>query len=69
MSCLCPQIRGLVSSPEAGRGRPGMQARLEALRPAVAAACRALCGLKATYVFIHLGRFCEAGRKLGVAEF
>lgn len=43
---VCVQIRGLVSSAEAQRDRANVHAQLEALRPKVAAACRALGGLQ-----------------------
>ncbi|CAH0731161.1 unnamed protein product, partial [Brenthis ino] len=43
---VCDEIRGLVVA--APRGAPALAARLEALRPALAAACRALRGLTAT---------------------
>ncbi|KAJ8704846.1 hypothetical protein PYW08_012166 [Mythimna loreyi] len=60
---VCDEIRGLVSSAEAQRDRASVHARLEALRPKVTAACRALGGLQPKSVGVRFAR-AEMGARL-----
>ncbi|KAH9640136.1 hypothetical protein HF086_002796 [Spodoptera exigua] len=59
---VCDEIRGLVSAAEAGGERSAVAARLEALRPRVAAACRSLGGLQAKSPGVRLARAEMGGR-------
>ncbi|KAJ2941763.1 hypothetical protein O0L34_g10567 [Tuta absoluta] len=60
---VCEEIRGLVSSAEAGQERASVSNRLEALRPRVAAACRALARLSA-HTPTHAAARTEMGARL-----
>lgn len=60
---VCDEIRGLVSSAESAGDRATVSARLDALRPHVAAACRALGALHAKSPGVRFAR-AEMGARL-----